>query len=273
MSNVSSIWGIVFVYFCLICAPVAASQPPTGWPWVSRLTTFTSPPPHTWVRRQSNQHSSHADGQPASAHNLHVLYIYPPITLITPVYTEPLSVTIPVVFSTCTVLVGTVDIPVGTAKTPNITFKSFQLWRMARKWLIVQKVYKIIFWKCKSFISGFEHRFINFKTENILRGDMIDIYLVLNTKFGTRSFIQCTYTLLWQFGEAFWLFRHLGLPRISPLQLHKLQHSDIVHCHQFNRLPWSFPKKGLSHEILIMKGSRKINWKQISFLRDFTLSF
>jgi len=35
------------------------------------------------------------DGQPASAHNLPVLFIYLPITPIKPVYSEPLSVTVP----------------------------------------------------------------------------------------------------------------------------------------------------------------------------------
>jgi len=44
------------------------------------------------------------DGQPAGAHNLPVLYIYPLITPIKPVYCQPLSVTVSVV--TCTVLVG-----------------------------------------------------------------------------------------------------------------------------------------------------------------------
>ena len=77
------------------------------------LTTYTSPLPHTWVLVRSNQHSSHADGQLASAHNLPALYIYPLIAPIKPLFTEPLSVTVPVVFDTCTVLVGTVEsIPV-----------------------------------------------------------------------------------------------------------------------------------------------------------------
>jgi len=93
---------------------VAAGQPASDWPRVSTLTTYTSPlPPHTWVPGRSNQHSSHADGQPARAYNLFVLYIYPLIALIKPVFTEPQSVTVPVLFGTCTVLVGTVEsIPV-----------------------------------------------------------------------------------------------------------------------------------------------------------------
>ncbi len=61
-----------------------------GW-W-----SLAHPPPHTWVPGWSNQHSSHVDGQPASAHNLPVLYIYPLITPKKPVYSEPLSVTVPV---------------------------------------------------------------------------------------------------------------------------------------------------------------------------------
>ena len=98
---------------------VAASQPASGWLRVSTLTTYTSPlpPPHMGPGSVS-QHSSHMDGQPASAHNSPVLYIYPPMTLINPVYSEPLSVTVPVVISTCTVLVGTVEsVPVPPQHT------------------------------------------------------------------------------------------------------------------------------------------------------------
>ena len=70
-------------------------------------------PPHTWVPGRSNQHSSHTDGQPASPHILPVLYIYLLIVPNKPVYTEPLSVTVPVVIGTCAVLVGTVvSVPV-----------------------------------------------------------------------------------------------------------------------------------------------------------------
>jgi len=49
------------------------------------------------------------DGQPASAHNLPALNINRLITPIKPVYSEPLSVTVPVVISTCTLLVGMVE--------------------------------------------------------------------------------------------------------------------------------------------------------------------
>ena len=53
------------------------------------------------------------DGQQASTHNLPVLYTYPLIAPNKPVYTEPLSVTVPVVFGTCKVLVRkVVSIPV-----------------------------------------------------------------------------------------------------------------------------------------------------------------
>jgi len=45
------------------------------------------------------------NGQPASAHNLPVLFINPLITPIKPVYSEPLSVTVPLVIITCTLLV------------------------------------------------------------------------------------------------------------------------------------------------------------------------
>ena len=72
------------------------------------VTCASPPPPHTWVPGWSNQHSSHSDGQPASSHNSPVLYIYPIIAPNKSVYTEPLSITVPVLFSTCTVLVGTV---------------------------------------------------------------------------------------------------------------------------------------------------------------------
>ena len=62
---------------------------------------------------RSNQHSSHVDGQQASAHNLPALYIYRVSTPTKLVYSEPLSVIVPVVIGTCTVLVGTVlPIPV-----------------------------------------------------------------------------------------------------------------------------------------------------------------
>ena len=54
-------------------------------------------PPHTCVPDRSNQHSSHMDGQPASSHNLPVLYIYPLIAPNKPVHTDLLSVTVPVV--------------------------------------------------------------------------------------------------------------------------------------------------------------------------------
>ena len=50
----------------------------------------------------------------ASAHNLPVLYIYPLITRNKPVYTEPLSVTVPVVFGTCTVLLSKIGSEPGT---------------------------------------------------------------------------------------------------------------------------------------------------------------
>ena len=56
-----------------------------------------------------SQHSSHVDGQLASAYNSPILYIYPAMTLRKPVYSEPLSVTVPVAIGTCMVLVGTVD--------------------------------------------------------------------------------------------------------------------------------------------------------------------
>jgi len=47
-----------------------------------------------------SQHSSQLDGQPASVHNSPVLYIYQHMTLIKPVYSEPLSVAVPVVIGT-----------------------------------------------------------------------------------------------------------------------------------------------------------------------------
>jgi len=56
---------------------VAATNPLTGWPRGPMLTAHTSPlPPHTWGPGSVNQHSSHVGGQPASAHNWPVLYIY-----------------------------------------------------------------------------------------------------------------------------------------------------------------------------------------------------
>ena len=56
---------------------VAASQPASGWPRAPSLITYTSPlpPPHMGPG-SVNQHSSHVDGQPASAHNLPALYIH-----------------------------------------------------------------------------------------------------------------------------------------------------------------------------------------------------
>jgi len=50
------------------------------------------------------------DGQLASAHNLPALYISPLLYPNKPVNTEPLSVTVPVIIGTGTVLVGTVSI-------------------------------------------------------------------------------------------------------------------------------------------------------------------
>ena len=90
-------------------------------------------PPHTWVPGQSNQHSSHADSQSASAHNLPVLYIYPLIAPNKPVHTEPLSVTVPVVFGTCTVMVGTVVlIPVPSQYSAYLLMASGMFWNSFR---------------------------------------------------------------------------------------------------------------------------------------------
>ena len=91
-------------------ATVAAGQPASGWPRVSTLTTYTSPLPLTHGSRVGQ---TSIPATPASAHNSPVLYIYPLVAPNKPVYTKPLSVTVPVVFGTCTVLVGTVEsIPV-----------------------------------------------------------------------------------------------------------------------------------------------------------------
>ena len=106
---------------------VAASQPASGWPQVSTLTTYTSSiPPHTQVLGRLDQHSSHMDSQPASAHNSSVLYIYPPMTPIKPVYSQPLSVTVPVV-------IGTVGVGwygrVCSCTATQVLFLNIELWR------------------------------------------------------------------------------------------------------------------------------------------------
>ena len=99
------------------------------------LTAHTSPlPPHTWGPGSVNQHSSHVDSQPASTHNSPVLYIYPPMTPIKPVYSQLLSVTVTVVIGTCTVLVGAVEfVPVPPQVHITKIFTSTLLQNMYRQ--------------------------------------------------------------------------------------------------------------------------------------------
>ena len=66
-------------------------------------------PPPIWGGDRSNQHSSHKDGQLASAHHLPALYMSSLLYHNKPVHTEPLSVTVSVVIGAGTVLVGTVS--------------------------------------------------------------------------------------------------------------------------------------------------------------------
>jgi len=66
-------------------------------------------PPHTWGPGSVNQHANHADGQTSQCLQFTCpVYVatYHPIK---PVHSEPLSVTVPVVIGTRTVLVGTVN--------------------------------------------------------------------------------------------------------------------------------------------------------------------
>ena len=74
------------------------------------LTTYTSPlaPPHmgSLVGQPALQPRGQSTGL---AHYLPALYIYRVITPIKPVYSEPMSVTVPVVIGICSVLVGTVE--------------------------------------------------------------------------------------------------------------------------------------------------------------------
>jgi len=74
------------------------------------LTALTSPlPPHTWGPGSVNQHSSHVGGKTSQRSQFTCpVYIatYHPMK---PVYSEPLSVTVPVAIGICTVLVGTIE--------------------------------------------------------------------------------------------------------------------------------------------------------------------
>ena len=74
------------------------------------LTAHTSPlPPHAWGPGSVNQHASHVGGQTSQRSQFTCpVYIatYHPIK---PVHSELLSVTVPEVIGTCTVLVGTVE--------------------------------------------------------------------------------------------------------------------------------------------------------------------
>jgi len=69
------------------------------------------------------------DGQLASAHNLPALYTSPLLYPNKPVKTEPLSVTVPVIIDTGTVLVGTVSIHslVFTTKPEKIIYLQFRI--------------------------------------------------------------------------------------------------------------------------------------------------
>jgi len=93
------------------CGCVAASQPRiqlTASLYAHNLHLI--PPPHVWGPGSVNQHSSHVDGQTGQHSQFTCpVYIYPRFTPIKPVHSEPLPVTKPVVISTCTVLVGTVE--------------------------------------------------------------------------------------------------------------------------------------------------------------------
>ena len=74
----------------------------------SQPTPHLLPPPTHGSR--VGQPAFQPSGQSTSQHSqFTVLYIYLPMTLIKPVYSEPLSVTVPVVIGTCMVLVGTVE--------------------------------------------------------------------------------------------------------------------------------------------------------------------
>ena len=112
----------------------------SGQPTRIRLTArlyahnlhLTSPPMHG-VLGQSTSIPTMWTVKPASAHNSPVLYIQLLITQIKPVHSEPLSVTVPVVIGTCTVLVGTVEsIPIPPQK--NICQTAIG-WRIMQNWL------------------------------------------------------------------------------------------------------------------------------------------
>jgi len=94
------------------------------------LTAHTSPlPPNTWGPGSVNQHSSHVDGQTGQRSQFTCpVYIatYHPIK---PVYSEQLSVTVPVVIGTCTVLVGMVEsvpVPPHFHKFATCLFPKYQ---------------------------------------------------------------------------------------------------------------------------------------------------
>ena len=88
----------------------------------SLLTPHPSPP-HTWGPGSVNQHASHVGSQTSQRLQFTCpVYIatYHPIK---PVNSEPLSVTVPVVIGTCTVLVGTVE----SVPVPPQDFTIYQL--------------------------------------------------------------------------------------------------------------------------------------------------
>ena len=96
-------WDVIVKYI------VAAANPQTGWTRGPTLTAHTSPLPPPDMGSRVGQPAFQSCGRSnRPALTIYLPCIYRLITPIKPVYSEPLSVTVPVVIGTCTVLVGTV---------------------------------------------------------------------------------------------------------------------------------------------------------------------
>ena len=81
--------------------------------WLYAHGSHLTPPPPTWGPGSVNQHAYHADGQTGQRSRFTCPVYKATYHPIKPVHSEPLSVTVPVVTGTCTVLVGKViSVPV-----------------------------------------------------------------------------------------------------------------------------------------------------------------